>query len=140
MSKFNRQRLTEAEKKDFLEKYNRGDYTKEQLLFEFKIQPGTYRQWTKIINDGKDFLNCKPCGRPTVMTQPIINFISRSLGQVSKQTLKELKQKIKDKLDVEIGKETIRTYLHKQGLAPTFVDACPSSPNSTAQIVNSSLR
>ncbi|CAL6046605.1 Hypothetical_protein [Hexamita inflata] len=97
--------------------YNRGDYTKEQLLFEFKIQPGTYRQWTKIVDDGKNFLNCKPCGRPTVMTQQVENFISRSLVQVSKQTLKDLRQKIKDKLGVEIGKETIRMYLHKQGVS-----------------------
>ncbi|CAL6011265.1 Hypothetical_protein [Hexamita inflata] len=52
MSKFNRRRLTIEEKKDFLEKYNRGDYTKEQMLFSLpktKIFQYSIYIWQAIV-------------------------------------------------------------------------------------------
>ncbi|CAL6035374.1 Homeobox-like_domain superfamily [Hexamita inflata] len=113
--KFHRRRLTEQDKKLFLEKYKQG-VSMQELVSEFQIQLGTYRQWTKKIDDGKNFFNHKPWGRSTVLTQQIKEFITQQFDQVTNNSLRFLQKKIKDQFDITIGTETIRLYLKANNL------------------------
>ncbi|CAL6085349.1 Hypothetical_protein [Hexamita inflata] len=77
------------------------------------MQPGSYRCWTKMINNEKNFLNCKPCGRSTALTYSTQNIISHTLGQLQKQILFHLSQNIKQNAGMETCTETFGIHCFK---------------------------
>ncbi|CAL6030347.1 Hypothetical_protein [Hexamita inflata] len=66
-----------------------------------------------MINNEKNFLNRKPCGRSTALTYSTQNIISHTLGQLQKQILIHLSQNIKQNAGMETCTETFGTHYFK---------------------------
>ncbi|CAL5997185.1 Hypothetical_protein [Hexamita inflata] len=98
------------------------------------MQPGSYRCWTKMINNENNFLYCKPCGRSAVLTYSTQNIISHTLGQLQKQILFHLSQNIKQMLVWRLALKLSEYIISSWWLVLTTVNSSPGLLKRTSQI------
>ncbi|CAL5989719.1 Hypothetical_protein [Hexamita inflata] len=83
-----------------------------------------------MINNEKNFLYCKPCGRSAVLTYSTQNIISHTLGQLYKQILIHLSQNIKQNAGMETCTETFGIHYFKLVVGS---NNCKLQPGSTEE-------
>ncbi|CAL6106513.1 Hypothetical_protein [Hexamita inflata] len=112
--KITRTVMTKADRQLFYDLYQLKSYRAEQMMEIFQISLRSYKRYIYQIEVTKNFFTPLKRGRPTVITEPIANFINRSLVQKSKQNINDLQRKIKQNFEVQVSHTAVWSYMTQQ--------------------------